>query len=201
MPPNAVFTLVFDLGHPSRLRSIRRRQDLPELADPLSDPAVSSSSSSPSSRARLASVVATSTAPESSPPPAMAPSWLEPQWLEAKLTVVLSAAPGARSHHQLLLPCTVVSNPTPSELRPPLSSSPASFPASPCPTTCTTGCGSSPATRSTSPPAIWSPEDQIRSSPPSRPCRRLNAGGISPADQGFDPSLTPSETLMCGAGF
>ena len=104
-------------------------------------------------------------------PPAMAPSWLEPQWLEAKLTVVLSAAPGARSHHQLLLPCTVASNPTPSELRPPLSTSPASFPASPCPTTCTTGCGSSPATRSTSPPAIWSLEDQIRSSPPSRPRR------------------------------
>ena len=76
-PCNAAFALVFNLGHPSHLRLIRRRQDLPELADPLSDSAVSSSSSSPSSRARLAPVAAVSTAPESSSPPAMSPSWLQ----------------------------------------------------------------------------------------------------------------------------
>ena len=180
---------------------LRRRPVFPEHAELLIDLAVSPSAGPLSPGALFPSVAAVSTAPESTPPPAMAPSWLEPQWLEAKLTVVLSAAPGARSPHQLLLPCTVASNPTPSELRPPLPSSPVSFPAFPCPTTCTTGCGSSPAMHSTSPPAIWPPQDQIRSSPPPRPRRRLNAGGISPADQGFDPSLTPSETLMCGAGF
>ena len=153
-PYIAAFALVFNLGHPSHLRSIRRRQDLPELADPLSDPAVSSSSFSPSSRARLAPVAATSTAPESSPPPAMAPSWPEPQWLEAKLAFVLSAAPGARSHHQLSLPCTVVSKPTPPELR---LSPRARFQrarSTPAPPTCPTRCARAPAMRRTKPRSI-----------------------------------------------
>ena len=118
-PYNAAFALVFNLGHPSHLRSIRRRQDLPELADPLSNSAVSSSSFPPSPRALLAPVAAVSTAPESSSPLAMSPSWLRPCKHASERLIVLSAAPGTRSHPQFSLPCIIASKPTSPELRPP----------------------------------------------------------------------------------
>ena len=68
------------------------------------------------------------------------------------------------------------------------------------PPACPTRCARAPATRRTKPRSNWSPVADFRSSPPSRPHRRLNIGGINPADHGFDPSLTLPETLIGGAG-
>ena len=174
-----------------RRRQIRHRSAFPEPAVHLYGIHVSSSVVSPSPLTRFLPLTPTTVGAESSSPPAMSPPWPRLPRAATEHAAVLSAPPGGHSTHPHPLLCSLTPTPSSPELRRLPSSSPAPIPAAPTPTDSTGRRGALPAIRRAPPPSVWSPEQETRRPPPPRPHRRLNAGGISPADQGFDPRLTP----------
>ena len=177
MPQNAVPDLFFIVGRRGSPSSTRRRPAFPELEEATAATAVSRSPQPLSPRRRFLPLAPLTTAAEARRRRASSPTWLEPQWLEAKRTAVLNAAPGARRHHQLLLPCTVAPNPAPSELQPPPRARLRRARSTPAPPACPTRCARAPATRRTKPRPIWSTVGK------SRALRRLGLHRRRAVDQ------------------
>ena len=106
-------------GTRARLRSIRRRQDLPGLADLLFGIAVSPCSQPLSPLCRFPPLAPLATPTEARRRCASSPPWLEPTSAASESVTVLSTFAGAPSTPPLDLPCTTTPVPSATELRPP----------------------------------------------------------------------------------
>ena len=160
-------------GTRARLRSIRRCQDLPGLADLLFGIAVSPCSQPLSPLCRFPPLAPLATPTEARRRCALSPPWLEPTSAASERVTVLSTFAGAPSTPPLDLPCTTTPVPSATELRPPPAIVAPSSPASSRPAACSVGCGTRLAARRAKPRVERSPDGESRAPPP--PC--LVAGG------------------------
>ena len=117
----------------------------------------------------------------------MSPPWLELERVAPVHLTELVVTPGGCAMLYLTRPCPTTPFSPRSELRPPPQAPLRRVLTTPRPSVTSSGCARALGTHRASPRGVWTPEQETRRSPPSRPRRRQAAGGLGPADQGFDP--------------